>query len=414
MMCCFGRYQPYTWGGLAPLVSGGIILLSLVGVFCRRGNARVWWLGFSLFGGAYLAWAYVSYVPWLRLPTHRLLEVSQGAKEYARAKRWRVYGLSVADHWQIAHGLITLVLAFAGGAMALAMFGIRRARPENRDGGETTLSEAKEMRRLVTGTLALGSFFGVVWLLGSSHTLFSGPATGLWNLLAASVVGIGVLGACSTRGRLKERCLGIAVFGGGYVVMAFPGVIHLPPTIPHFAPRQYPAYRLPSDHVVNFFRSCEPPLRQRLGSPFSLAESNRQRIIEVLEKPLDMPFPNETPLDEVLRYIRDATRAPDGSEIPIYVEPVGLQEAEKTMTSPVSINLKGVPLKATLSLLLDQLGLEYRLVGGVLRITSQTADEKPVECDEFLAAGHCLLALLAAGAGGIVAPFVSVVVKALP
>ena len=36
--------------------------------------------------------------------------------------------------------------------------------------------------------------------------------------------------------------------------------------------------------------------------------------------------------------------------IPIYLDPVGLQEAEKTMTSPITLDLEGVPLKTTLAM----------------------------------------------------------------
>ena len=50
-----------------------------------------------------------------------------------------------------------------------------------------------------------------------------------------------------------------------------------------------------------------------------------------------MPFPNETPLEDVIKYIRASTKSPafpDG--IPIYVDPLGLTEADKTMASPVA------------------------------------------------------------------------------
>ena len=66
-----------------------------------------------------------------------------------------------------------------------------------------------------------------------------------------------------------------------------------------------------------------------------------------------MPFANETPLEDVLKYIKTASESPqlpDG--IPIYVDPAGLTEAEKTMTSPVTIDLNGVSLKTTLRLIL--------------------------------------------------------------
>ncbi len=43
-----------------------------------------------------------------------------------------------------------------------------------------------------------------------------------------------------------------------------------------------------------------------------------------------MNFPNETPLEEVLRYIKQATAGETGKGIPIYVDPLGLQEADRS------------------------------------------------------------------------------------
>ena len=93
-------------------------------------------------------------------------------------------------------------------------------------------------------------------------------------------------------------------------------------------------------------------------------------------------------------------------KIPIYVDPMGLQEAERTLTSTVTVNLDGVPLKTTLRLCLKQLGLTYRIRDGLLFITSEESADPflPFYQDPFLIAGHCVLALLAAGFGGFVAP----------
>ena len=53
-------------------------------------------------------------------------------------------------------------------------------------------------------------------------------------------------------------------------------------------------------------------------------------ILAKLEEPISMSFANETPLEDVLKYIKQATTGPNSSGIPIYVDPLGLQEAEKT------------------------------------------------------------------------------------
>src|SRR5207248_1636167 len=60
-----------------------------------------------------------------------------------------------------------------------------------------------------------------------------------------------------------------------------------------------------------------------------------RKVFERLEEPVSMSFPNETPLEDVLKYIKSATTSPKDGGIPIYVDPIGLQEAEKSMSSPV-------------------------------------------------------------------------------
>ena len=61
---------------------------------------------------------------------------------------------------------------------------------------------------------------------------------------------------------------------------------------------------------------------------------------------------------------KQATTTPKYQGIPIYVDPVGLQEAEKSMKSTVrNMDLEGVPLRRTLQLLLDQIDLAYFVRG---------------------------------------------------
>ena len=66
-----------------------------------------------------------------------------------------------------------------------------------------------------------------------------------------------------------------------------------------------------------------------------------------------MKYPDETPLEDVLADIRKATKGPNDAGIPIYVDPVGLVSVEKTPTSPVRMDLEGIPLRRTLRLLLS-------------------------------------------------------------
>jgi hypothetical protein len=104
-----------------------------------------------------------------------------------------------------------------------------------------------------------------------------------------------------------------------------------------------------------------------------LAEENspaNQKIHKKLEEPISMSFANPTPVEDVLKYIKSATQGPKDQGIPVYVDPEGLAEVEKTLTSPVQLDLEGVPLKTTLRLMLKQLGLAYCVKDGVLMISS--------------------------------------------
>jgi len=115
-------------------------------------------------------------------------------------------------------------------------------------------------------------------------------------------------------------------------------------------------------------------LRGGIDDPVSRA------IIAKLGGATAMNFPNETPLEDVVKYVSQATQdeaagLPTG--IPIYVDPVGLQDADKTMASTVTFNMEGVPLKTALRLLLAQIGLTYHVGEGLLTITSTSADDEP-------------------------------------
>jgi len=102
-----------------------------------------------------------------------------------------------------------------------------------------------------------------------------------------------------------------------------------------------------------------------------------------LQHKVDMQFPNDTPLGDVVKYIQQATidkqDFPEG--VSVYVDPVGLQDADKTMESTIKMDLKGIPLATTLRLLLKQLGLVYQVQkDGILFITSP--EDSPAETDE--------------------------------
>jgi hypothetical protein len=85
-----------------------------------------------------------------------------------------------------------------------------------------------------------------------------------------------------------------------------------------------------------------------------------------------MVFPNETPLDDVLKYIKAATTTPAFPGIPIYVDPVGLSEAHRSINSIVQIDIEHEPLKRTLRTVLSRLELDYTVKDGFLQISSRS------------------------------------------
>ncbi|WP_435007877.1 RNA polymerase sigma factor [Tundrisphaera lichenicola] len=103
-------------------------------------------------------------------------------------------------------------------------------------------------------------------------------------------------------------------------------------------------------------------------------EPKNKAILEKLEERISMNFPQEIPLEDVKKYIEQSTQdeaagLPIG--IPIYIDPHGLADSDHTMASTVTINLEGIPLRTTLRLILRQLHLDYKVVGGLLYITDE-------------------------------------------
>lgn len=98
-----------------------------------------------------------------------------------------------------------------------------------------------------------------------------------------------------------------------------------------------------------------------------------------LQQKVKLPFKDETPLVDVVKYINTATQGPEfPSGLPIYVEPIGLQEAEKSLNSPVLLAMEGISLASGLDLMLKQLGLAYFVrPDGILWITSEASKDTP-------------------------------------
>ncbi len=150
-------------------------------------------------------------------------------------------------------------------------------------------------------------------------------------------------------------------------------------------------WRLLSEHRIHRYGRAQDLLEP---------DAKTRSILAKLEQSVTMSFANETPLDEVLKYVRAMTQGPNDNGIPIYVDPVGLNEAGRTMASPVSLDLEGVPLKTTLRLLLKQLGLTYTVKSGLLTITAESSDNQPTEIRVYPVADLTIIPLSIMGASG--------------
>ncbi len=104
-------------------------------------------------------------------------------------------------------------------------------------------------------------------------------------------------------------------------------------------------------------------------------ERQTEKIFDTLDRTVEVRFPNETPLEEFLKFVQVQSQSPElPTGIPIYVDPVGLQEAEKTLQSPIILDVGSIPLRTSVKLALRQLGLVYRVKDGFMKIDYEDSE----------------------------------------
>ena len=98
-------------------------------------------------------------------------------------------------------------------------------------------------------------------------------------------------------------------------------------------------------------------------------------ILNRLEEKVDLTF-DRTSLEDVIKHIKKETsKGQDRKSIPIYVDPLGLQEAENSLTTPISFAAKGEPLKSSLDRLFRSIDLTYEVKDGFLLVTSRSSED---------------------------------------
>jgi hypothetical protein len=392
-----------TWAGVTFLVTCGVLALAIIGAVCRPASERPWWLGFALFGSGYL-WLALWDIPGPKppLPTEHVLRVVAPLFGVPI----RIKGFGGRDTWyffqQIGHCLFSLLFGTLGGLLSLLLSRLWVRQTETPDISPRPANQPRQSRWQRPAVLAFGGLVALVIVTLVGYPWAPEPLSNTIYLLTWSLIGLAILGTLIGREGRRREWLGVALFGGGYLIF---NLIAVPMTLSLRS-----NYR-PTNHLVEVLRPWLISGVKVLHGYSPVRSAENARVLKMLDKPIPMKYPDETPWEDMLKDIKSATKGPNDNGLPIYVDPVGLIEAEKTMTSPIVLDLEGIPLKTSLQLALRQLGLCYYVRDGLLTITSQTSEDVPYEGwepdDPYDLIGHCLLAWLAAGVGGLLAPLVA-------
>jgi hypothetical protein len=124
----------------------------------------------------------------------------------------------------------------------------------------------------------------------------------------------------------------------------------------------------------------------QLLADLSLYRNTKQEgIYDALDQPIALTYSDGDHLDDVLKEIkRQTTKNPKlpklPAGIPLYVDPLGLQEAEKSLNSRVTKpqSADKLALGEHLKRILDPLGLAFTTKDGFLMITSKDSHDEPV------------------------------------
>jgi hypothetical protein len=413
----------FSFGAIHLLTQATLGLAILLSIY-RRGAARAWWLGFALFGWGYeyaipphsiyrsphlpVTTLLIALKPLVGHPAH--VDPPPGSSGFGQPLEDYLY-LRIGDD------LAAMVVALIGGLLARVVFARSMPGPATAGPAPTPTPGDPWGSRWIGAIVAVwAALVLVAGFAAIRATWTAGFWAGIAFLLTFGLLGLAGLGAILARGGARRSFTGAAMLGGGYLLLVFSHSPYLP---------------LPSGQFLHALRVWFPVLSGSAGPADA-------RILDELERPIPMSFPEPTPLSEVLAHVKRSTTTPGRPEIPIYLDPIGLQEAERSPDSTIAIDLRDVPLRVSLRAALKQLGMDYVVTNGLLYVTSEDTfrsedEEDPFYAetdreayhheqfrhrqaqlwlsadlaDPYLIAGHCLLSLLMAGIGGLAGPFLA-------
>jgi hypothetical protein len=102
-------------------------------------------------------------------------------------------------------------------------------------------------------------------------------------------------------------------------------------------------------------------------------DKKTQLIKQKLDLVIDAEFPAGTTLEQLLKHIKQTSTDKNFPGIPIYVNPIGLQEANQGMAVPIEMNRKQCTVRELLWWALHPLQLSYFVKDGFLMIDSRTS-----------------------------------------
>jgi hypothetical protein len=373
------------WAGVMLLATCGVLMLSAIGAVCHGSDFRPRLVGFAVFG-----WGYFALARWYTYHQGPMPTVcwQPGSGDIHNDL------LALLPAVRIAHDAWALAFAVLGGILTGFLFKHSSAHKQvHVDEMRASGGPARGWRAPASAGLLSIGLVAVAAVLASGRwmpEIWAGAAF----LLTWALTGLAILGAVCARGRRREVWFGAASFGIGYLIVAFSPVLSM---------------ALPTDHFLNaVFRPGGPTTRPEPPVDDLITDDESLRVSRALHEPITLHFTERTSLKIVLEHIKNAIRGSLGKDLVLFaggesrVYPP--RELDKNV---VTIDRANIPAEDALRLCLGQIGMTYRVQSGYIRIVTDAYQPLPFEEDPVMIAGHSLLALCAAGFGGISALLVA-------